>query len=508
MRSILLGSRPHAKFKAEGCEVIRSEKVSGGSREGGAELAAILLFLRPGDELVVTRLCRPGEGQLRLADPLPHRPPYRAAAILPSTRERAGRRRGRLSSRTGLCWRCRNFGPRSRFSQQTRECTSGQRVGSGPAPELTHLAVNRGGEYMKSCKCDPGPTPESVSVGGSVKRERDLHSEPRRWSQWDFIEALGDGIYGVDREGRCTFVNRAAQDALGYASAEELVGGNMHDLIHHTRQDGSPYPQEDCPLLHTLTTGRSVRLENEMLWRKDGTSFIAEYSSFPIISDGAVTGSVITFSDVSFRQEAQNRHAVQYAVSQVLAGSADLISAPARTLAAIGSGLGWDFGTFWISKLDSNEIPRLHCVADWHGAHSTPASELLHTSEVLRFGRGEGLPGRAWAEDGPVYTADLATDLSLPRRDDAVKDGLRTGLAFPVKAGGETVGVIEFFSRRRIAVDDSLREAVATLGQQIGQFIKRSRIEEELRDSEALKAAILEIGARLCGHHRCGQPDS
>ena len=300
----------------------------------------------------------------------------------------------------------------------------------------------------------------ATQPGSTEKPGASSHSEPRQWSQWDFIDAVGDGIYGVDLEGQCTFVNRAALGALGYASGEELVGGNMHDLIHHTRQDGSPYPQEDCPLLHTLTSGRSVRLENEMLWRKDGTSFIAEYSSFPIISGGVVTGSVITFSDVSFRREAQNRHAVQYAVSQVLAGSADLVNAPARILAAVGSGLGWDFGAFWIAECDTDEIPRLHCTADWRGAHATPVSELSHTNEVLRLGPGEGLPGRAWAEDGPVYMANLAMEWSLPRHDDAMKDGLRTGFAFPVKAGAETVGVIEFFSRRRISVDDSLKEAV------------------------------------------------
>ena len=241
---------------------------------------------------------------------------------------------------------------------------------------------------MTGCKRDLGSTSESVCVGGSVQRDSDLHAEPRQWSQWDFIEALGDGIYGVDFEGQCTFVNRAALGALGYASGEELVGGNMHDLIHHTRQDGSSYPQEDCPLLHTLASGKSVRLENEMLWRKDGTSFIAEYSSFPIISGGAVTGSVITFSDVSFRREAQNRHAVQYAVSQVLAGSADLVSAPGRILAAIGSGLGWDFGAFWIAESDTTRSPG--CIARLIGADHMLRRSANCCTRTKCFGWGAG----------------------------------------------------------------------------------------------------------------------
>ena len=112
-----------------------------------------------------------------------------------------------------------------------------------------------------------------------------------------FVDGLSDGIYGIDPAGACTFVNRAALEMLGYASADELLGRNMHQMIHHTRPDGTPYPPAACPLLHTMTSGRPVRLDNELLWRKDGTSFIAEYSSFPIVEDaGPATGSVITFS--------------------------------------------------------------------------------------------------------------------------------------------------------------------------------------------------------------------
>ncbi len=68
----------------------------------------------------------------------------------------------------------------------------------------------------------------------------------------DFLDALGDGIYGVDPEGRCTFANRAALQMLGYATPGEVLGRTMHALIHHTRPDGTPYPRADCPLLHTL----------------------------------------------------------------------------------------------------------------------------------------------------------------------------------------------------------------------------------------------------------------
>jgi PAS domain S-box-containing protein len=331
-----------------------------------------------------------------------------------------------------------------------------------------------------------------AEAGPAASVSRAASAEPRSWTQWDFVDALGDGIYGVDLEGRCTFVNRAALETLGYESAKELLGCNMHELIHHTYPDGTPYPRAACPLLHTLASGRPVRLDNEMLWRKDGTAFIAEYSSFPIVTDGAVTGSVITFNDTSLRQNAEKRLAVQYAVSQVLAGSAEPGAAPARILAAIGSGFGWDFGAFWqVGGGDGGGGATLHCAAVWR-APNAAVGEFLRLSEGLRLEHGTGLPGRAWAEDSSIYTASLLDEENFPRHEAAAGVGLRTGFAFPVKAGEETVGVAEFFSRRVIDVDDSLREAVATLGQQIGQFLKRRRVEDELRGSEALKGAILQ----------------
>jgi len=120
---------------------------------------------------------------------------------------------------------------------------------------------------------------------------------------WSAIEVLEEGVYGVDRDGRCTFVNRAALDALGYDTAGELVGRNMHDLIHHTKEDGSAYPAAECPLLGTLTTGRPVRLNDERLWRKNGVSFPAIYSSFPVRAGGLITGSVVTFIDLSSNED-------------------------------------------------------------------------------------------------------------------------------------------------------------------------------------------------------------
>ena len=130
-------------------------------------------------------------------------------------------------------------------------------------------------------------------------------------SGWAFLDSLSEGVYGVDLQGDCTFINVAALRTLGYAEADDLIGRNMHDVIHHSRPDGSSFPREDCPLIGTMVSREPVRLDNETLWRRDGTSFFAEYSSFPLEEGPDIVGAVITFSDASYRTSLQKRIAMR-----------------------------------------------------------------------------------------------------------------------------------------------------------------------------------------------------
>jgi PAS domain S-box-containing protein len=134
---------------------------------------------------------------------------------------------------------------------------------------------------------------------------RDLAAH-RAWrNQLELLLAsTGEGIYGVDLEGRCVFINRAGAEMLGYRP-EQVLGRNMHDLMHHTRADGSHYPAELCPIYQAFRQGRPCRLDGDVLWRADGTSFYAEYSSHPILDHDRITGAVVTFVDISERKRAE-----------------------------------------------------------------------------------------------------------------------------------------------------------------------------------------------------------
>jgi two-component system sensor histidine kinase/response regulator len=123
------------------------------------------------------------------------------------------------------------------------------------------------------------------------------------------LESTSEGIYGMDLAGRCTFINPAGAALLGYEPAD-LLGKNMHETMHHSRPDGSPYMEEECPIDRDMRAGTGTRVDGEVLWRRDGTPFPAEYSSSPIWVDGRIDGAVVTLTDITLRkgvEEVQTR---------------------------------------------------------------------------------------------------------------------------------------------------------------------------------------------------------
>jgi PAS domain S-box-containing protein len=119
------------------------------------------------------------------------------------------------------------------------------------------------------------------------------------------LDSAGEGIFGLDREGRITFMNPAAAQTLGW-TVEEVVGQAGHPMLHHSRPDGSVYPPEDCPIYAALRDGSTRHgVDDEVFWRKDGSSFPVEYTSTPLREEGVLTGAVVTFADITERKRAE-----------------------------------------------------------------------------------------------------------------------------------------------------------------------------------------------------------
>ena len=120
------------------------------------------------------------------------------------------------------------------------------------------------------------------------------------------LESTGQGIYGIDLQGNCTFINRATCELVGYRP-EEALGRNMHHLVHHHKPDGSVYPADQCPVSRAFRKGEGCCVDTEVIWRRDGTPIPVEYSSFPIIEGETITGAVVTVVDITERKRAEEK---------------------------------------------------------------------------------------------------------------------------------------------------------------------------------------------------------
>jgi PAS domain S-box-containing protein len=134
-----------------------------------------------------------------------------------------------------------------------------------------------------------------------------IESEERRQAEERtrlILESTAEGIFGVDTEGRIQFVNPATCRMLGF-TGEEMIGQPSHALIHHHHADGRDYPMQECPMYAAYTRGETSHIDNELLWRKDGTGMPVEYGATPIRKDGTIVGAVISFNDITIRKQAE-----------------------------------------------------------------------------------------------------------------------------------------------------------------------------------------------------------
>lgn len=212
------------------------------------------------------------------------------------------------------------------------------------------------------------------------------------------LESVGEGIYGLDHEARCTFINRAGATMLGYSPAD-LLGRALHPIIHHSYPDGSPYPAEDCPILQTLATGRRCQVTDVILWQHDGSPLPVDYFSYPILEDGVHTGAVVTFVDIRARRQAEAVRRAGLAAEEANAAKNEFLSRMSHELrtplnAVLGFAQILEMGTLTPAQTESlGYILRA-------GRHL-----LTLINEVLDITRVES--GQVTIEQVPVTVGDL-----------------------------------------------------------------------------------------------------
>jgi PAS domain S-box-containing protein len=148
-----------------------------------------------------------------------------------------------------------------------------------------------------------GERPFVLNHGMDVTEQHDaeaaLHLATRQREL--ILQSVGDGIYGIDLDGKLTFINEAGAKALGY-TPDQLAGRDVHEIIHHSHADGTPYSKSTSPILQALRRCEPIRMRDEVFWRRDGTAIPVEYSANPLLDEGRISGMVVAFQDVGERR--------------------------------------------------------------------------------------------------------------------------------------------------------------------------------------------------------------
>ena len=204
-----------------------------------------------------------------------------------------------------LIWAAVRFGPAgASLSITLFVCVSGWCAYLGQGPFLRSVSIYRVTVLQMGWIIISAP----LLCLAAVVRERRAAVEELCESEDKLrllLDSTAEAIYGIDLQHRCTFCNPACLRALGYERLDEVLGKSMHNLIHHTRADGTSLPVEECRVHWVTRTGEGVHAEDEVFWRANGTSFPAEYWSYPQRRGKEIVGAVVAFADITERKLAE-----------------------------------------------------------------------------------------------------------------------------------------------------------------------------------------------------------
>ncbi|HEU4711722.1 MAG TPA: sigma 54-interacting transcriptional regulator [Pyrinomonadaceae bacterium] len=300
------------------------------------------------------------------------------------------------------------------------------------------------------------------------------------------LNSAAEGIFGCDSQGTCLFCNPAAVRLLGYEDANELLGQNMHRLEHHTRSDGRPFPLEECPIYVGILDNRGVHIDDDVFWRKDGTSFPVEYWSHPLVREGKTVGAVVTFFDISERRRAEielrnseERKCSLLDINNTIINNLTQEALFGSVYDAIRRVVAFDRAAFLFYQPESGTLKLVSMESDGE-------SEFFRVGKEYRL---EESQISAWVlEHQEVVTrGDLDNEPRTLGEQRLVQEGIQSYCVVPLVAMGKSIGTFTLWSESRNRYTQADAELLREVANQIAIAIANMKSYEEIK---ALKGRL------------------
>jgi PAS domain S-box-containing protein len=327
-----------------------------------------------------------------------------------------------------------------------------------------------------------GPKGEIVGVS-KIARDitRQKQTERRLAEQARLLDLTSDAIIVRDHRDRIVYWNRGAEEMYGF-SAKEAFGKITHELLQ------TVLPENLEKIRKNLE--RNNHWSGELIHvRKDGAKAVV-ISRWSRDRDAKGRSAVIleTNTEISDRKRSEERTAINLAVTRILSESPALRDAVTKILQTVCGTLEWEIGAFWVPELDGSV---LRCFKVFESAVDK-FRKFKAASLKLKLALGIGLPGRVWKSLKTAWVPDITKDGNFPRVAIAAREGLHGSFAFPVSFGKHFLGVMEFFSSEIRGPDEDVVKMFASIGSQIGQFVRRKQAEEALERSKEMLETMVE----------------
>ena len=320
-------------------------------------------------------------------------------------------------------------------------------------------------------------------------------AEAARLEWQTLLDSSGESIYGMDQQGNCSYINEAALAFFG-RSADECLGRDMHTLIHHRREDGRPYPMEECPIYRTLHTGEPARQVEEVFWHKDGRALPALYSAAPLIEQGVVRAVIVTIVDIGARRQAEGWQRFLAGASARLSSSLDYRT----TLLQITSLLVPQLADWCAIDLldEEGQIARAAL------AHADPQGETLLREMSTRYPPTAAEPSPIMAMirskrsllHSPITSADLA---ALTHDADhynlATAIGMTSALLVPLQAHGHLFGILSLVRGTSAPYTEAERTRVEDFVQRCAVALDNARLYQQAQEAVLLRDKFVAIAS-------------